>query len=128
MEKRPYFKNSIDELEKIFETSKGDIKILEMLHYELEFRKTNRAKQLHAKVDGLINGREDNTNSNKGQTKVYSVRENTIDFTSQAKVVLETKETLIKEEREPIYAQVAAVGEEVIKSELDAHFETNKEN
>ena len=46
MTKRPYFNNRIEELEKIFGSSQSDLKLLEELIYELQFRNTVRANKL----------------------------------------------------------------------------------
>lgn len=51
MEKRPYFKFSIIELEKVFESSNGDIRMIEDIHNELKFRNTHRALLLKRKVE-----------------------------------------------------------------------------
>src|SRR3989344_234293 len=51
MTKRPYFRYNITELEKLFEASKDDSKILETLHNELQFRNSDRAKTLRWNVE-----------------------------------------------------------------------------
>ncbi|MCL6591966.1 MAG: hypothetical protein K6U80_18705 [Firmicutes bacterium] len=104
MEKRPYFKSSIVELEQIFETSKNDIKILQALHHELEYRNTNRAKQLHMKIDKLINIPE-----------VKFTR----DSKSQSKIVIETKEKAEIEHQVPIYEEATAIEERDPINELN---------
>jgi hypothetical protein len=128
MEKRPYFNTSIIELEKIFETSKNDTKILETLHHELEFRKTNRAKQLQIKTERLLGSQEDKTACNTSHTKVYSTKENAKDIALQTEAISEAKETVYKVEQVPRYAEAAAVAEKAVKDPLDELHEINKEN
>jgi|GEM_PF-3455615 len=41
MEKRPYFKFSIIELEKVYESSNGDIRIIEDIYNELKLMLSN---------------------------------------------------------------------------------------
>jgi hypothetical protein len=113
MEKRPYFKSSIVELEQIFETSKNDIKILQALHHELEYRNTNRAKQLHMKIEKLINIPE--VKSSK-------------DSKSQSKIA-ETKEKAEIEHQVPIYAEAATIEErDPINELVMPQFETKTES
>ena len=50
MATRRYFKSSVEELYKLFESSKGDLAVLKNLHEELGHRNTNRAKVLAKKV------------------------------------------------------------------------------
>jgi hypothetical protein len=53
---RPYFKNSVGELEQFLRRHAGDRPVLAQLKNELTFRKTDRAKQLLREVEGLLDG------------------------------------------------------------------------
>lgn len=54
MTKRPYFNSKIEELEKLFESSKTDRTVLVNLLNELHFRKTTRAKKLNEKIQETL--------------------------------------------------------------------------
>lgn len=53
-EGRPYFKHSISQLESVFEQGQSDPRILGILAHELEFRATDRAVRLRARVAELM--------------------------------------------------------------------------
>jgi hypothetical protein len=53
---RPFFKVSINELEALLGKHKGERMILAQLREELQFRKTDRAKQLLKEVLALLDG------------------------------------------------------------------------
>lgn len=130
MKKRPYFRNSIIELEKIFEESKNDIKILEALHYELEFRKTNRAKQLHLKIEKLVNTQESKINNNSNQQRKNVAKkhetEPIIDLKS-SKLVIRVKENVV-DYQVPINAEAVTVDEQILINEPEhQQFSSNKE-
>ena len=113
MEKRPYFKNSIIELEKIFETSSNDIKILEALHHELEFRNTNRAKQLRMKIEKLYYPKESNGTEGSNQQRVHlSKKKETLitkDVKSPSKIGESQTEAV--EQQVPLYSEATTVEE-----------------
>lgn len=56
MSQRPYFNSTIEELEKLFEATKGDAKALQTLFEELSSRNTKRAKKLRAEVEKQLAG------------------------------------------------------------------------
>lgn len=51
---RPYFKHSIAQLEDLFEQSQSDPHVLGILAHELEFRATDRAARLRARVTEVV--------------------------------------------------------------------------
>lgn len=51
---RPYFKHSIAQLEGLFEQSQSDPHVLGILAHELEFRATDRAARLRARVTEVV--------------------------------------------------------------------------
>ena len=53
-EERPYFENSISQLEELFEQLKADPNSLRALDFELSFRTTNRAAKLRSKVAAIL--------------------------------------------------------------------------
>ena len=53
MANRPYIKNSIIEIERIFESSKNDINLVKQIYNELQYRKTNRAKDLQKEIEKI---------------------------------------------------------------------------
>lgn len=54
MARRPHFRSNINELEKLFESSKDDVNMLRALHDELKHRVTNRARALRSMVEHLL--------------------------------------------------------------------------
>ncbi|HET7061412.1 MAG TPA: hypothetical protein VFI43_04465, partial [Nitrosospira sp.] len=52
--KRPYFKHSIVQLEKLFDAGQSDTHILNLLAHELEFRTTDRAVKLRVTVAEVL--------------------------------------------------------------------------
>jgi hypothetical protein len=54
MPRRPYFRSSIADLEKIFDSSKDHIETLQALSDELQHRSTHRAIALRSKVDQVL--------------------------------------------------------------------------
>jgi hypothetical protein len=78
---RPYFTSSIAELEKLFESSKKDLYTLEVLNHELQFRNTDRAKKLRAKVEEALrakSGDSKRTLLSERDTKATKNNENLI--------------------------------------------------
>lgn len=128
MKKRPYFRNSIVELEKIFEESKNDIEILEALHYELEFRKTNRAKQLHLKIEKLVNTQEPK-NNNSNQRKIAAKKHETepIKESKSLKSEIKVKENVV-DYQTPTNVESVTVDEQILINEPEhQQFSSNKE-
>lgn len=53
---RPFFKASIDELERIFKEHTDKRPVLAQLYQELEHRGTDRADQLRTEIRGVLDG------------------------------------------------------------------------
>lgn len=72
MAKRPYFSSKIEELEKIFRSSPSDLRLLEELVNELQFRNTARSKKLCKDITKIIsaNDMKSKSLSNTARTTV----------------------------------------------------------
>ena len=53
---RPYMSATVDELEEMFRKHRGQRVVLRRLLDELDFRHTDRAKQLRKEIDGILRG------------------------------------------------------------------------
>lgn len=51
---RPYFKHGIDQIQALVATSRGDLKALKVIQYELGFRDRPKARALKGEVDELV--------------------------------------------------------------------------
>ncbi len=51
---RPYFKHGIEQLQALVTTSRGDLKALKAIQYELGFRDRPKARALKSEVDDLL--------------------------------------------------------------------------
>lgn len=100
MTKRPYFNNRIDELEKIFRSSQSDLKLLEELSYELQFRNTVRAKKLFKDITKILSGCSvDSTKSLPNSGNMNSEVNNIVRRTKQPDTTLTGEENTDNEER-----------------------------
>lgn len=59
MVQKPHIKSSIDELEKLFEASKGEPQVIRTLLEELGYCSTSRARKLRVEVEKKLAGRSD---------------------------------------------------------------------
>ena len=53
---RPYFKSSLDEIERLVQEHKHQRVVLAQIREELQHRDTRRAKQLLREVEGILDG------------------------------------------------------------------------
>ena len=53
---RPYFKSSLDEIERLVQEHKHQRVVLAQIREELQHRDTHRAKQLLREVQGILDG------------------------------------------------------------------------
>lgn len=60
---RPYFKNRIEELQTLVDSSSNELKVLKVVQYELKFRDRPKAKALKVKVDELVHQLSANSNA-----------------------------------------------------------------
>jgi len=51
---RPYFKHGIEQIQALVASSRGDLKALKVIQYELGFRDRPKARALKAEVDDLV--------------------------------------------------------------------------
>jgi hypothetical protein len=51
---RPYFRHGIEQIQDLVSSSKGDVKALKVIQYELGFRDRPKARALKAEVDDLV--------------------------------------------------------------------------
>lgn len=51
---RPYFKHGIEQIQALVASSRGDLKVLKVIQYELAFRDRPKARALKAEVDDLV--------------------------------------------------------------------------
>lgn len=54
MAHRPYFKHGIEQIQALVASSRGDLKTLKVIQYELGFRDRPKARALKAEVDDLV--------------------------------------------------------------------------
>lgn len=99
MNKRPYFNNRIEELEKIFISDQSDLKLLKELSHELQFRNTVRAKKLSKDIAKVLSGCGEESNSSLPNEGIMnSDGKNIINNDKQTDTVLTVEENINNEQ------------------------------